>query len=943
MKNKFSKVVISFCVAAMIFSNILTPVEAAIDPDDPNAVWNVAVNSEPGWGKMSNIVLYDWKSSAPSPENWSNPTKVCWKNDGKLWQRLSTINATNSNAWLNHEVEQEGPNDKTDSKNNRRGRVIRLTSKFKLPENVWKYDADHMNFGIDGYQTDRNFHVDDGFWVFIYPKNIQDKICDDPNSDYYFLNYWAFGAMWNSGGSNTWDTWMQSDLKLSGQGNRKIYRAYSGTTSPLGNCNECFVYNINQLKAQDGFNSKDALDTEFVFDLYYWDINYGGSGDQLVLGVQLKDDPETPIAEKYVNTLYYDAKDGSSSIPKEHNQEVETPNTVAQFTVTEGEPERTGYKFMGWGDDPDDYSIAYHAGDTVTVGEMNATGNQEKTLYGLWSPNQCTIKYNSNKPNYASNDITGTVSDTEFVYDADSKISEDVYSLKGFTFKEWNSKPDGTGASYQSGESIKNIISDDKVTYNLYAIWEPYEYNIKYHVNVPETESPVIGDMANSVHKYDTAKTLSVNEYTVDGYTFTNWSANADGTGTTYTNGEEVINLALNGTVDLYANWSQNNYKIRYNKNTPITDGVVEGTINDQDCIYDVETNLTTDEYKLKGYTFMGWNTDPNGNGDDYTLGETVKNLTTIDGDIFNLYTKWEPIKYDLVLGDIDPIPVPFDEEITLPTPTKEGYIFIEWNTKPDGSGDSYAGGSKVKNLTNEDGSRIQFYPIWVPINYTIKFDVNKPPYVDSELADVEDLACTYDVFSVLPNAPALKDHDFIGWNTRPDGLGKTYHAGEEIANLTSKDGDIITFYAQWLVTGLSSDCNVLATIGSEYKVTIPKVMVLKGQKDTSIEYNVTVEGDIAGQELINVVPDETVVLSTTNKDSVTGNITQSKVKWAYADLGTTIKGKLSVEGLSAGKWSGSMNFTISMNNFEGNVNSEEDVTYKSIDMPIKPSDFGNN
>ena len=942
MKNTFFKVIALICITSILFTSFAIPTSAAIDPDDPDAVWSVVPNSQPGWGKMSNIVLYNWKTSCPKYE-WSNPNKTYWVNNGTLWQRLSAMKTTYDNPWTDHHLRQKfSSSDWPSNKSSKSGRCSRYTAYFKLPENVWKYDADHMNFCIDGYQTNRDFELDDGYWVFIYPKNIQDKLSDNANSEYYFLNYWAFGAMW-SDAKVQWNTLMQNDLKLSGQGCYKIWPSTNGITTPLGNCNECLVYNIDQLKAQDGFNSKDALDTEFVFDVFYWDINAGGKADQLVLGVQLKDDPETPIAEKYVNTLYYDAKDGSSSIPKEHNQEVETPNTVAQFTVTEGEPERTGYKFMGWGDDPDDYSIAYHAGDTVTVGEMNATGNQEKTLYGLWSPNQCTIKYNSNKPNYASNDITGTVSDTEFVYDADSKISEDVYSLKGFTFKEWNSKPDGTGASYQSGESIKNIISDDKVTYNLYAIWEPYEYNIKYHVNKPETEGLVVGDMVSSIHKYDTAKTLSTNEYKIDGYTFINWSTNADGTGTAYTDGEEVINLALNGTVDLYANWTQNNYKIRYNKNTPITDGEVKGTINDQDCTYDVETKITSDEYSLEGYTFEGWNTEIDGSGKDYAANETVKNLTTVDGDIFNLYTKWKPIKYDIVLDDVEPIPVDFDKEYILPTPEREGYIFIEWNTKPDGSGDSYAGGSKVKNLTNEDGSKIQFYAMWTPINYTIKFDVNKPPYVDGELAGVEDLACTYDVSSVLPNAPTLKDHEFVGWNTRPDGLGKSYAMNESIMNLTSTDGDVITLYAQWLVTGLNSDCNVLATIGSEYKVTIPKVMVLKGAKDTSIEYNVTVEGDIAGQEVINVVPDETVILNSVNKNSVIGNITQSKVKWAYADLGTTTKGNLSVEGLSAGKWSGSMNFTISMDNFEDNVNSEEDVTYKSIDMPIKASDFGNN
>lgn len=167
----------------------------------------------------------------------------------------------------------------------------------------------------------------------------------------------------------------------------------------------------------------------------------------------------------------------------------------------------------------------------------------------------------------------------------------------------------------------------------------------------------------------------------------------------------------------------------------------------------------------------------------------------------------------------------------------------------------------------------------------------------------------------------------FKEWNTEPDGSGKAYRAGS-----TYKDNASITLYAQWIEAN-EGDCNVFAEIGSEYKVTIPKVIVLKGQKDTSIEYNVTVEGDIAGQEIISVIPDESVALSADNKDDVIGTIAQNKTKWTYDDLGNVGKGVLSVNGLSAGKWSGNMNFNISVENFEDNKNSVEDVEYQNIEM----------
>ena len=43
---------------------------------------------------------------------------------------------------------------------------------------------------------------------------------------------------------------------------------------------------------------------------------------------------------------------------------------------------------------------------------------------------------------------------------------------------------------------------------------------------------------------------------------------------------------------------------------------------------------------------------------------------------------------------------------------TRDGYTFNKWNTKADGSGDSYADQEKVKNLTTT-GKTIKLYAVW--------------------------------------------------------------------------------------------------------------------------------------------------------------------------------------------------------------------------------------
>ena len=58
---------------------------------------------------------------------------------------------------------------------------------------------------------------------------------------------------------------------------------------------------------------------------------------------------------------------------------------------------------------------------------------------------------------------------------------------------------------------------------------------------------------------YDTAVKLTGNAFKRTGYQFNGWNTKADGTGTSYTNKEEVKNLAAKEgkTVTLYAQWKK--------------------------------------------------------------------------------------------------------------------------------------------------------------------------------------------------------------------------------------------------------------------------------------------------------------------------------------------------------------------------------------------------
>ena len=74
--------------------------------------------------------------------------------------------------------------------------------------------------------------------------------------------------------------------------------------------------------------------------------------------------------------------------------------------------------------------------------------------------------------------------------------------------------------------------------------------------------------MSVSQHEYDAYSVLNANKYSRTGYDFDGWNTVADGSGTSYANGESVKNLtSINGTtVPLYAQWKPKTYTVIYTR-----------------------------------------------------------------------------------------------------------------------------------------------------------------------------------------------------------------------------------------------------------------------------------------------------------------------------------------------------------------------------------------
>ena len=147
------------------------------------------------------------------------------------------------------------------------------------------------------------------------------------------------------------------------------------------------------------------------------------------------------------------------------------------------------------------------------------------------------------------------------------------------------------------------------------------------------------------------------------GYTFKGWAiaTSADGITSTvleqetlypattyvsYDNKNNNVTNAHNFLCCLYAAWTANTYTIKYNGN-----GNTGGSTSSSTHTYDSSKALTTNGFTKTGYVFQGWATSASGPV-VYTDGQSVKNLTSTNGSVINLYAVWVKI---LIRDDILP------------------------------------------------------------------------------------------------------------------------------------------------------------------------------------------------------------------------------------------------------------------------------------------------
>lgn len=210
-------------------------------------------------------------------------------------------------------------------------------------------------------------------------------------------------------------------------------------------------------------------------------------------------------------------------------------------------------------------------------------------------------------------------------------------------------------------------------------------------------------------------------------------------------------------------------------------------------------TNLAT--ASRTGYTFDGWYTQKSG-GTKATGTETMP-----DSDV-TYYAHWKPNTYTISFnansgaGTMANQTLTYDKDTALKTNTftKDGYAFVGWNTKADGTGTSYADKSSVKNLATS--GTVTLYAQWTKV-YTIDYDLDGGKWTDGT-TPVSSYTQLTDDFT-LP-IPQKDGYGFAGWTTDNNA---THNANGVIKKGSTGNRSYTAVWSQDMVSVVCEDWTV--------------------------------------------------------------------------------------------------------------------------------------
>lgn len=202
-----------------------------------------------------------------------------------------------------------------------------------------------------------------------------------------------------------------------------------------------------------------------------------------------------------------------------------------------------------------------------------------------------------------------------------------------------------------------------------------------------------------------------------------------------------------------------------------------------------VRIDVDADYIAAKADGVIGWNYTESSTGNRNWGGFWCTAGTECSGSSYNTFAATGTIKpftqinawsdfgaavvHHLQLTQVDPV--------THNGIARDGYVFIGWD----------------KDVTKPITGDTVYTARYRPVTYRIRFDGN-----GSTSDAMADQSFTYGTPQALTAATFQRDgYSLTGWNTRPDGTGKSFTDKQTVADLLTHENAVGTLYAQWTPT----------------------------------------------------------------------------------------------------------------------------------------------
>lgn len=417
---------------------------------------------------------------------------------------------------------------------------------------------------------------------------------------------------------------------------------------------------------------------------------------------------------------------------------------------------KKGHTFGGWFNNAALTGTSY---STIQAGTHGAL-----TLYPKFTANTYHIAYNANGADGSTDTQTA-------VYGKNLSIASCSFTKTGYSFTGWNTKADGSGTAFRSGDVTRNLSDKNHDTVTLYAQWKADRVSC----TVSHVYRGLAGEADETVTESKTADTDSV---------FTPAVKHRTGF---VSPALQSVTVKGDGSTKVTYLYARKNYKVSVKD----ADGIqlVSGT-----GVYPFGSAVTLRADRENGYSILSWSAgtgitvDTSAQKDktqaDFILGasDVVLTIDTMPNTYGITYTLGEGASFT---GE-HPSSYTHGTQIVLPDESvleRKGYSFDGWYDTPGFTG------SRITKLSESAYGYKNLYAKWVPKDYAIRYVLN-----GGSITGSYETAYRFGVGASLPADSAVKRNGYLfaGWYSSEECSGSRY---SQIG--TSETGEK-TFYAKW-------------------------------------------------------------------------------------------------------------------------------------------------